>query len=156
TSPVAVGYNAGLLKAYTPTQGYGWSSLTGLSTVDRGTSNPLTRDFVLGRDGTYLIDLPNGTYNVKLTLGDPSARRDQIALYAQANQLASGLTTAANQFISPSYTVPVANGQLAVRVVDNGGVNPYFALDAIDVTPAASTASNSIWSSATTPGTVTD
>jgi PKD repeat protein len=156
TSPVAVGYNAGLLKAYTPTQGYGWASLTGLSTVDRGTSNPLTRDFVLGRDGTYLIDLPNGTYNVKVTLGDPSARRDQIALYAQGNQLASGLTTAANQFISPSYTVQVANGQLAVRVVDNGGANPYFALDAIDVTPTALPTSYSVWSSATTPGTVTD
>src|SRR5262245_47803902 len=69
-SPVAPGYVGVALTAYSPSVGYGWDNLTGLSATDRGTSDPLTRDFHSGPDGTFLIDLPNGTYDVSPTLGD--------------------------------------------------------------------------------------
>ena len=41
TSPVASGYIGVPVQLYDPTLGYGWQSTTGITAVDRGTSNPL-------------------------------------------------------------------------------------------------------------------
>jgi hypothetical protein len=137
TSAVAAGYTAVSLKLYSNSVGYGWQSHTGLIATDRGTSDPLTSAFVRGKAGTFLINLPNGTYDITPTLGDSKLVHDQVAVYAQGQLLASGLETDRGQFITPTYEIDVTNGQLALRFVDGGGATPRFALDALDVaTPA--------------------
>src|SRR4051812_21287332 len=52
------------LRSYTASRGYGWESLAGLTAHDRGGPNALTRDFHAGRAGTFLVDVPDGTYDV--------------------------------------------------------------------------------------------
>ena len=133
-SPAAWGYTEISLVAYSPAVGYGWTSLSGLSAVVRSPGNALTAHFQAGQDNTFQIDLPNGTYDVRPTLGDSAAATANIAIQANGVTLASGLNTAAGQFIRPAYEVQVQNGSLDLRFIGAGG--PYFALDGLDVSPA--------------------
>jgi PKD repeat protein len=134
TSPPATGYVSVPVVAYTPQLGYGWTSTKGISAVDRGTSNDLTRAFHTGTNGTFEIALPNGTYQVTPTLGDAAAVCDVSNLYLEGRSVASNLVTQAGQFIQPTYTVKVTNGLLTVRLVDSGSAtNTGWALDGLDV-----------------------
>lgn len=136
-SPAALGYTKVPVVNYTPGRGYGWSGIAGIGARDRNTADALTTHFETGRDGTFLVDLPDGTYTVTVSLGDAKEEHDDISVWGNGSLLASGLTTAAGQFIHPGYTVQVTGGQLALRVAGAGGINPTFALDALDVTPAS-------------------
>jgi hypothetical protein len=53
---------------YNSTLGYGWQGAVG--SRDRGTGTALTRDLNFASVQTFLVDLPNATYQVTLTLGD--------------------------------------------------------------------------------------
>jgi PKD repeat protein len=137
TSPVAPGYTGVSLVAYTQTQGYGWQSLTGLGPVDRQTGNLVTGDFIRAKDATFLVNVPNATYDVTPTLGDALFARGAVEIWAQGQQLASGLITNAGQFISPTYKVQVTDGQLNLRFVDTGGLTELAAaVDAVDIVAA--------------------
>jgi PKD repeat protein len=133
TSPVASGYTGVSLLAYTSTLGYGWQSLSGLSAVNRGTSNPLTTDFIKGSDGTFLVNLPNDTYSVTPTLGDVKGSMGGVSIYAQGQQVAHGLSTNYAQIKTPTYTVQLNNGQLQLEFKAQSGHGSYFALDALDI-----------------------
>src|SRR5262249_23556704 len=109
-TPIAPGYLGVPGVAYTPALGYGWANLNGLSWADRGVPNALEQDLHWGQKGTFLADLPNGTYKVTVTLGDALNMHDNISLWLEGVQVASGLTTAAGQFIQPTYTVSVTDG----------------------------------------------
>ena len=50
---------------YSPALGYGWTAGT-VSSVDRGSGTALDRDLSLLQKGTFVVDLPNGTYRVEL------------------------------------------------------------------------------------------
>src|SRR5881275_2949922 len=75
TSPVPPGYTDVPVLLYNPTLGYGWQSVTAITAVDRGTSDPLTRDFHQAHDGTFQAGVANGTYEVTVHLGDVTANR---------------------------------------------------------------------------------
>jgi PKD repeat protein len=134
TQAVAPGYVGVAPVAYSATQGYGWANPTTVSWTDRGTSNPLTRDFHWGVDDTFLVDLPDGTYNVTPTLGDAKAGHNQESIYLQGQLVASGLTTGKGKFTSPTYQATVTNGQLQFRIT---GGSKYFALDGLAISLAA-------------------
>jgi hypothetical protein len=136
-SPGTAGQAAGALTAYSPTLGYGWQSLTGLSAGKPGPAANSTNAPVHGTNGTFLVDLADGTYNVTPTLGDAAAASDQVALYGQGRLLAYGISTQAGQFVRPTYQVQVTDGQLELRFVGGGGLTPDFSLDALDITAAA-------------------
>ncbi len=135
TSPVASGYTrttAG--TTYSTTRGYGWSAGT-LTGVDRGTSDSLTRDFVSTNDATFVVDVPNGTYQVTATLGDASTSRDQMAVYLEGGQV-ENVNTSAGQFSTQTFTVTVTDRQLTIRFVDLGNgrkATAGVALDALKV-----------------------
>jgi hypothetical protein len=150
SSPVEPGYTGVTLEAYSSQQGYGWQSLTGLQAVDRGVGTALTRDFIQGTDGTFLVDLPNGTYDISPTLGDANLPEDDVTVYAQGQVVASRLATAAGQSTAPLFRVPIANGQLAMRVTETSTANPNFALDAVDVVPAG-VGPYTLWANSATP-----
>jgi fibronectin type 3 domain-containing protein len=73
-SPVAAGYTGVTLNTlYTPQLGYGIKSSTGMITRDRGTGgNDLVRDWLgyFNVGWEFMVDLPNGTYSVKMYVGD--------------------------------------------------------------------------------------
>src|SRR5262249_49590167 len=135
--PVAAGYVGVSLLAYNSSTGYGWASVKPLSARDRGTTNPLTRDFVYGTNGTFLSNVANGTYNVTVTLGDPTSRRDGESIWVQGQLVASGISTAAGQFYTQTFTASVTGGQVTVRIADISGTVRRFAVDGIVISPAA-------------------
>jgi PKD repeat protein len=140
-SPVAPGSTGVPLVSYNATRGYGWNDLDDMAARSRLTSNPLTRDFHLGSASTFKADLASGTYDVTVTLGDPSLKRDNVDLYAEGGMIDTGLTTLAGKTLTKTYTVQVTDGQLNLDLVDTGGVNGYFALDALDIVPHGSSTS---------------
>jgi PKD repeat protein len=133
TSAVATGYTGVSLSTYADTLGYGWQSLSGLSAVDRHTSNSLTTDFVRGTDGKFLVNLPNGTYAVTPTLGDVKGSLSSVSVYAQGQRVGHGLSTNYGQLTIPTYTVQLTNGQLQLEFKVQAGDGGYFALDALDI-----------------------
>jgi PKD repeat protein len=133
SSPPEPGYVEVPLIAYSSATGYGWQSLTGLKAVDRGTGSNLTRDLHMGAKATFLVDLPNGAYDVTVGLGDASGKRNPIAILAEGNSLASGLRTEAGQFIQPKFRVQVIDGQLNLKIKDTDGSQRKFSLYSLDI-----------------------
>jgi PKD repeat protein len=139
-SPVASGYTGVGVTPYSPVLGYGWEQMKGLGAYDRGTADPLTRDFVAVPTNTFVVNVTNGAYLITVTLGDAFAAHTNMAIYAEGSLAASGLTSQAKQFLHPSFTAVVTKGQLALRFT---GDSSRFALDGLDIvsfTPTQPTA----------------
>ncbi len=135
---VAPGYVGVPLLAYREARGYGWRSLSGLRAADRATGDALTSDFHRGARGTFLVDLPNGTYDVTVTLGDAKARHANMAIWLNGQQVASGLTTKAGQFLQQTHRVEITDGQLRVRLASTGRTSRSFAINALNIVPVPS------------------
>lgn len=108
---------------YSASLGYGWSSDSRVFTDQRWAPgvNPLNLGFNYATDATFLVNLPNGTYTVTPVLGDALVSRSGVSVWAQGQQVASGLSSAAGTFAQPSFTATVSNGQLALRLAESGG-----------------------------------
>lgn len=132
-SPVAPGATRYTGTAYNTTQGYGWLNLGSIKGVDRGTSNPLTRDFHQGPGGQFLVDLPNGTYDVSITVGDAKAAHDRMAVWLQGTQVTANISTSTVQFLTRTFQVNVTDGQLNMGLSDTGGTKNGFALNALAI-----------------------
>ncbi|WP_372899244.1 leishmanolysin-related zinc metalloendopeptidase, partial [Stieleria sp.] len=103
---------------YTAALGYGWVLGPGevVASVDRGASagtTDLTRDFVTTRRATFVRDLPNGIYDVTISLGDSAESQSQARVYLEGD-LRGNVSLRANQFASSTYRVTVVDGQLTM------------------------------------------
>jgi hypothetical protein len=135
TSPTMTGYTGVGLQAYSSTLGYGWQSVTSIGTRDRGTPDALKGDFHLSTSpGTFLVDVPNGTYNVRVHMGDAWYAHDVMNISAEGTQVVSGVTTAVNQFVTKDFTATVSDGQLTLLFSDGGGSDYNWVCNAIEVT----------------------
>jgi hypothetical protein len=127
TSPVMPGYTQVTpSNLYAPVSGFGWMLNAGqtVSGVDQASSSapgvyPLTRDFNSTASGTFAVDLPNGVYDVTVTLGDALAAHATMTVTMQG-ELRGNLSTTAGQFITDTYRVEVRNGQLQVAFAGEG------------------------------------
>jgi|GEM_PF-918777 len=134
-SPVETGYTRITeATAYAPGPGYGWLGGT-VGSADRGTPDSLRRDFVHSTTMTFGVDVPAGTYDITLTVGDTSYAHDQMGVYLEGSQVDS-LTTAKNQFVTQTYRVAVSDGQLTLRLTDLGGSDGSVVLNALRVATA--------------------
>jgi hypothetical protein len=152
TSPVAAGYTGVPLVSYSPSQGYGWQNLLGISAVDRGGNHPLTEDFHQGTNATFLVNMPNGTYDVTPTLGDSQAAHNNVTISAQGQVAESPVSTLSGHFIYPTFRVQVSNGQLSLNF---SSTTSTFALAALDINPAGN-GPYSLWTNGVRPVNVTD
>jgi ELWxxDGT repeat protein len=130
-SPVANGYVGVPLISYTQAQGYGWASIAGMTWVDQGGTNALTEDFHSGQDCTFLVDLPNGYYDVTPTLGDATTSHT-VAIWAEGQPLTASLTTRPQEYVHPTFRVQVIGGQLSFRIAATGG-SSSFAINGLDI-----------------------
>jgi fibronectin type 3 domain-containing protein len=135
TSAAAAGYTrVGPGTTFTPAVGYGWTAGT-IGAADRGaTASDVNRDFNSTADGTFAVNVANGTYSVTLTIGDATTRRDKMAVYLEGNRVVNNLTTSAGQFYRQTFTVTVTDGQLTLRLADGGGSNPEAVINALEFT----------------------
>ena len=93
----------------------------------------LDRDLNYTPDGTFLLDLPVGTYDVDIILGDRgSYGHDQVGVYLEG-QLKETVTTAAYQAVAKQYEITVTDGQLELRLFDLGGSDKNACIEALRV-----------------------
>jgi fibronectin type 3 domain-containing protein len=117
---------------YSFAQGYGWQSGS-IGSVDRGVGTDLARDMNYTSSGVFAADLPNGTYQVTLTLGDLwGFAHDQMGISLEGQQVDT-VSTAAWQVVNKTYLVTVADGQLTLGLLDLGGTDPAVAIEGLRV-----------------------
>jgi len=132
SSPVAEDYTQQTANGrYDAATGYGWQSGY-VYAISRSNGGDLLRDFNYTRDATYAIDLANGGYDVTVTLGDTALRHDQMGVFLEGTQYGS-VTTGLGETIANTYRVSVDDGQLNLRVVDQGGSDAWVMINALDV-----------------------
>lgn len=141
-SPVATGYTGFTLQSYNATRGYGWKSTGGMAAADRFAGNDLTRDLHRGSNSQFLADVPNGVYDITFTLGDTKKGHDRIELRAEGQILATNVATQTGETWVRTYQVQVTDGQLNIRLIDRGGSDRYFAINALDIVPHAGPTAN--------------
>ena len=93
----------------------------------------LLADFDESVTNTFSVNLANGSYTVVPTLGNFSASQSEVSISLNGTQVASNLSTTAEQFISPAYPVTVTSGQLAVKLQDLAGGDFY--IDGLSILP---------------------
>ncbi|RMI40547.1 GDSL-type esterase/lipase family protein [Streptomyces triticirhizae] len=124
-SPVAEGYlGVGPESGYPGEQGVGFAEgAAPAGAADRGpATDALSRDFVLGAGGEYrlAVDVPNGTYAVSATVGDPAGpSRTGFALEESDRGQVIGHPGAMTR---QTFTqVTVADGRLDLRLYGETG-----------------------------------
>ena len=92
------------------------------------------RDFHATADGTFAVDVANGRYEVTVRQGDRLVDRDQMALFLD-EVLVDTVSTAARGFVNNTYHTEVTDGQLTLRIIDQGGASHDSVLNSLVVTP---------------------
>jgi fibronectin type 3 domain-containing protein len=132
SSPVEAAYTRVThATTYSALRGHGWLSGT-INSRDRATGTALRRDINFTVLGMFVVDMPNGTYDVTITLGDAAAAHDEMGIWLEAARVDT-VTTAKGQFSAKTYRVAVTDGQLTVLLDDLGGVDASVAIAAIEV-----------------------
>jgi hypothetical protein len=129
SAPAVPGYVAASAAAYSTQKGYGWLTTTGLSAQEQGSSQSLTSNYVAGTANTFVVNLPNGYYDVMPTFGAAHSSQN-VSLWAQGVPLAN-LRTSPGQYLRPTYRIQVTSGQLALRMASAPGTT--FALGGLDI-----------------------
>jgi fibronectin type 3 domain-containing protein len=122
------------LTAYAPAQGFGWLSGT-IVCRDRGGVSDLTRDFCFAPLATFAVDVPNGRYRVKATLGDRTNGHDQMGVYLEG-QIVATVNAQADNYPVVTADTSVTDGQLTVLLDDRGGADPNVVINALVIEPA--------------------
>ena len=134
-SPVEAGYfQVTESTLYSASLGYGWNTTSGLDSIDRGAPDNLRRDFVFSStEHTFTFDLENGDYQVTVIIGDQDQMHDQIDVYAEDILKINDLVAAAGTFQEVSFGTKVADGQLNITILDDGGTDPYWVINTMTI-----------------------
>jgi len=121
---------------YTSERGYGFVNHARVSSRDRGGANRLQSAFCIPLDACFKADLPNGCYNVTVTIGDAITPTLTSLYYGTGRMVLNKLTTTAGQYAVHSFTVKINNGQLSLSF---SGVAPRINAIRIEETKQATT-----------------
>lgn len=132
-SPVKYGYEqVANTLVYDGELGYGLDKA--VDTRDRGVSDDIRRDFVIGGDYQFMVDLRNGTYDVKIIAGDGIASNKSAYVIEGVDQ--GRLSSGKGEFSELETTVTVTDGQMNIAISENGRINGleiYYAGEAVNV-----------------------
>ncbi len=141
TSPVADGYtpvHPG--TAYTAEQGYGLASGTPTSRDRTGSTtpaDPLANDWVGGGTWEFLVDLPNGAYDVTVSSGDQLAGTSTVNTEVALEGVSAGRISARQAVTVQTYRTVVEDGQLSATFSGTGVAGLVNGLAIAPLTPAA-------------------
>ena len=104
-------------------QTYGWNADNTAQMRDRNASNSLDQQYDTlaymqrpgNPDASWEIAVPNGTYSVRVVVGDPSYFGSFFAIAVEGVLTVSGTTTSAARWLDGSSTVTDADGRLTIR-----------------------------------------
>ncbi len=92
----------------------------------------MTQDLNYTRDATFSVDLPNGEYDVSVTLGEALIPHDQMGVFLEGVQV-DNVTTAAYEHVTSTHRIGISDGQLTLRLFDLGGSNIWAVINALDI-----------------------
>ena len=116
SSPLEDGYvRVSPADQYSSEVGYGWDG--SVDSRDRGgSSSSLERDFVFtASNADFLVDLPDGEYDVEVRMGDAVRGHSDMQLSLEG-QVVDVVTTTTGMYHVETYRVSVTGGQLTVRI----------------------------------------
>ena len=106
---------------YNATRGWGWQA--GSQVIDKQTgTNPLARltgSFAQTHDATFIVDLPNGTYDVIVDMGDDAAAHEGVT-YSIEGVRRGAISTLAGQHTGVTHRVEVIDGQMNLHFIGTG------------------------------------
>jgi hypothetical protein len=107
---------------YSPSAGYGWISTAALTSCDRVLPDDLRRDTVRrNTQHTFNLDLKNGDYEVTVIISDQLYGCELIDVYVKDALVIDGLPVYASVFQEVTVYITVMDGQLNLRILDDGG-----------------------------------
>ena len=109
SGPVAPGYTQVLpTSAYSTETGYGLEPGAAVTATDRGQPDALQQDFLTSdRPFLFSVAVPEGNYNVKVTLGDQTGESNTTVKAEQRRLMLENVNTAAGKFEMRTFTVNV-------------------------------------------------
>jgi lysophospholipase L1-like esterase len=107
TGSVAPGYRQVLPSAtYATERGYGFDFGTTVTAVERKSKDALKGDFVTSSKPFYFsVDLPEGNYNVTITLGDAKKATSTMVKAESRRLLLEKTDTKPGEFVTKTFTV---------------------------------------------------
>lgn len=138
------GFTSVPLEAYSKERGYGWENTDGMVAQSRVAREALHSGFhgsTTVKEKTFLVDVPNGWYLVRVHAGDNDRDTATMKYIVQGREV---LTEAVKQGQSASLLVPqayktpspveVTDGQLKIKfAVSDKSERPNWAIDGIEV-----------------------
>lgn len=125
TSPIGEGWqgvNEGTF--YSAEAGFGIVPVDGATPVSRlrGTdpADPVANDFILATAWGFVVDLPNGTYDVEIQSGDQLAGTSTTKTKIALEGVAAGTLQARQAVTTQKWQTVVADGQLSVDITGDG------------------------------------
>ena len=164
TTATPAGYVADTGLAYDAARSYGWETLSGAAldksaeARERGvlTDKRLDAFVHIARptttEGRWQLDVPNGTYNVTVSVGDPSYTDSVHIVRAEGTGIINFTPTAATPHQSVTASVTVADGKLTLDQV--GGTNTK--INYVDVVSATASGDATKPTVTVTPSGTTD
>jgi hypothetical protein len=138
-SPVAEGYTQVTERmVYTRSRGFGWHEGDEVICRDRERGDALRRDLCFAQWAEFLVDVPDGTYDVKVTMGDATGAHDHQGLLLQGRRVAD-VTSAVGEYFVKTFRVAVANGRLSVVIDDLAGEDVNVVINGLEIVPVAAT-----------------
>ena len=122
TSPIETDYTRiAPSSRYDSSVGFGWQGRS-VGSRDRVNSDDLQRDFNFVSSGemTFAVDLPNGTYEVTLSVGDRYYTHPDMPVSLEA-AIVDTLSLKKNEFLTRTYSVDVIDGQLTLTLGQPNG-----------------------------------
>jgi hypothetical protein len=113
---------------------FGWTDTTGNFMRNRTAASKPNSDMVANTAArAFKVNVRNGTYSVKVTMGDLSYAHDNMSVKANGVVVASGITNAAGAYYTNTFNVPVTADTLSLEFADNGGTDVNWVINALTI-----------------------
>ncbi|MFO7898649.1 MAG: PEP-CTERM sorting domain-containing protein [Planctomycetota bacterium] len=123
---------------YTAALGYGWQAPDGISARDRGGATDLGRDFHFADTAqTFLVDVPNATFDVTLYFQDRTYGHEQISVWVEGTKFVDRISSGTGSMVTQDFEAAVADGQFTLTIDDEGGGDPNWVLSGIELAEQA-------------------
>lgn len=99
---------------YTAETRYGFVDVSKVTATDRGTSDPVRSDFVEVGATDFVVDLPNGDYNVSIVAGD-AAESSSIELTVETMTKVQTTSKNAGEYLEMTFPIALVDGQLNIE-----------------------------------------
>ncbi|WP_319005783.1 OmpL47-type beta-barrel domain-containing protein [Metabacillus niabensis] len=96
---------------YSEEAGFGFKDSSNVEAADQGTDDALKSDFIVAKETSFQVDLPNGDYSVTVIAGDANGST-HIGVVAETIQKIQDTTVSPGQFIERTYSIALVDGQL--------------------------------------------